>query len=65
MQRIATKSESIQEGKRMQKQTIEFATVTKNRVVRKICKSYIEQPKTNFKGGSVKWYKDIAKKKTD
>ena len=49
----------------MQKQTVKFATVTKNRLVRKIGKSYIEQPKTNFKGGFVKWYKDRAKKKTD
>ena len=49
----------------MQKQTVKFATVTKNGVVRKIGKSYIEQPKTNFKGGSVKWYEDRANKKTD
>ena len=42
----------------MQTQTIQFATVTKNGVVQKIGKSTILQPKTNFKGGSIKWYED-------
>ena len=47
----------------MQKQTIQFATVIKNGVVQKVGKSTILQPKTNFKGGSIKWYED--KKKVD
>lgn len=47
----------------MQKQTIQFATVIKNGVVQKVGKSIILQPKTNFKGGSIKWYED--KKKAD
>ena len=44
-------------------QTIQFATVTKNGVVQKVGRSTIVQPKTNFKGGSIKWYED--KKKAD
>ena len=47
----------------MKTQTIQFATVTKNGVVQKVGKSIILQPKTNFKGGSIKWYED--KKKED
>lgn len=47
----------------MQKQTIEFAIETKNGVVQQIGRSSILQPKTNFKGGSVKWYEDKLKKK--
>ena len=42
----------------MKTQTIQFATVTKNGVVQKVSKSTILQPKTNFKGGSIKWYED-------
>lgn len=48
----------------MQEQTVEFAIETKNGVVR-IGKSLILQPKTNFKGGSVKWYEDKPKQKED
>ena len=47
----------------VQAQAIQFATVTKNGVVQKVGKSTILQPKTNFKGGSIKWYED--KKKAD
>lgn len=47
----------------MQTQTIQFAVVTKNGVVQKVGKSTISQPKTNFKGGAIKWYED--KKKAD
>lgn len=46
----------------MQTQRIEFATVVKNGVIQKIGKSTITQPKTNFKGGSIKWYEDKPKK---
>ena len=48
-----------------QKQTVEFATVTKNGVVQKIGRSSILQPKTNFKGGSIKWYPDRPKEKAN
>lgn len=46
----------------MQKQTVEFATVVKNGVVEKIGRSSVYVPKTNFKGGSIKWYEDKPKK---
>lgn len=42
----------------MQTQTIEFAVETKKGTVQKVGKSILLQPKTNFKGGSVKQYKD-------
>ena len=42
----------------MKTQAIQFATVTKNGVVQKVGKSTILQPKTNFKGGSIKWHED-------
>lgn len=45
----------------MQTQTNEFAVETKNSTVQKVGKSIVLQPKTNFKGGSVKWYKDKPK----
>lgn len=40
------------------KQKIEFAVVTKNNVVVQVGKSQIYQPKTNFKGGEIKWFDD-------
>lgn len=43
---------------------MEFAVETKNGVVR-IGKSSILQPKTNFKGGSIKWYECKPKKQED
>ena len=49
----------------MQRQTIEFATVTKNNVVQKIGKSIIHQPKTNFNGIGIKWYEDKPKHKSN
>lgn len=42
----------------MNKQTMQFATVTENGVIAKVGKSTILQPKTNFKGGSIKWADD-------
>lgn len=45
----------------MQKQTIEFATTRKNGIITRIGKTAINQPKTNFKGGSIKWYADKQK----
>lgn len=46
----------------MQKQTVEFVTVVKNGVVEKIGRSFVYAPKTNFKGGSIKWYEDKLQK---
>lgn len=45
----------------MKKQTIEFATVINNGAIEKLGKSSVLQPRTNFKGGSVKWYEDRKK----
>lgn len=47
----------------MQTQTVNFAVSTNNGIVQGIGRSAIYQPKPNFKGGSIKWYKD--KKKSD
>lgn len=49
----------------MQKQTIQFAVQSKNGVVQRVGKSTILQPKTNFKGGTVKCYEDKPKQKTN
>ena len=46
----------------MKKQTLQFATVTENGVVTRIGRSVVLQPKTDFKGGSVKWYEYKLKK---
>lgn len=45
----------------MQKQTIEFAVTRKNGIITRVGRTGINQPKTNFKGGSVKWYEDKRK----
>lgn len=45
----------------MQKQTIEFATIHKNSIITRIGKTGINQPRANFKVGSVKWYEDRQK----
>lgn len=47
----------------MQTQTVNFAVSVKNGIVQSVGRSAIYQPKTNFKGGSIKWYED--KKKSD
>ena len=49
----------------MQKQTIQFAVQSKNGVVQRVGKSTILQPKTYFKGGSIEWYEDKPKKKSN
>ncbi len=48
--------------KTMQSQTIQFAIESKSGVIQRIGKSSVYQPKTNFKGGSIKWYEDKPKK---
>ena len=45
----------------MNKQTVQFATVTENNAISKVGRSVITQPRTNFKGGSVKWHPDRMK----
>ena len=49
----------------MVKHEMQFAVVTKNNVVVQVGKSQIYQPKTNFKGGEIKWFDDtrLIKKK--
>lgn len=43
----------------MKKQTVSFAVQTdKHGVVQRIGRSVINQPKINFKGGSVRWFDD-------
>jgi hypothetical protein len=51
------------EAVNMQKQTMEFATVSKSGIVQKIGKGIILQPEIKFKGGSIKWHKDKLKSK--
>lgn len=49
----------------MQKtQTVEFAVTKDKGSITKIGGASILQPKTNFKGGSVKWYEDKVRQKT-
>ena len=42
----------------MEKQTVEFAVVTENGVVKQIGKSIMVQPKICFKGGEIPWFDD-------
>lgn len=49
----------------MRTQTVEFATVRKDRVIQTIGRSTITQPKTNFQGGSIRWYEEKPKQKTN
>ena len=48
----------------MQKQTVEFAVTRKNGNITQIGRTGINQPKTNFKGGTIKWYPDKLKQKS-
>lgn len=48
----------------MNRQTVEFAVTQNNGVINKIGRTSILQPKTNFKGGSIKWYEDRPKVKS-
>lgn len=48
----------------MQKQTVEFATTRKNGIITKIGRTGINQSKTNFKGGSVRFYDDKRKQES-
>lgn len=45
----------------MHRQTIEFAVTRKNGIITRIGRTGINQPKTNFKSGSVRFYEDRRK----
>ena len=47
----------------MHRQTVQFAVTHNKGNVTRIGKASILQPKTNFKGGSIKWYEDNPKQK--
>lgn len=47
----------------MKRQTVEFEFKKQNRATANMGRATVYQPKTNFKGGSVKWYEDKPKKK--
>ena len=46
----------------MHRQTVQFAVTRNNGNMTRIGRTGINQPKTNFKGGSVKWYEDKPKR---
>ena len=48
----------------MHKQTVEFAVTRKNGNITRIGRTGINRPRSNFKGGSVKWHEDKPKKKS-
>ncbi len=47
----------------MQVQTIEFAVTRNKGRITRVGRTSIPQPKTNFKGGGVKWYDGKSKQK--
>ena len=46
----------------MHRQTVQFAVTRNNGNITRIGRTGINQPKTNFKGGSIKWYEDKPKR---
>lgn len=48
----------------MQIQAVEFAVTRNNGAITRVGRTGILQPKTNFKGSSVKWYKDKPRQKS-
>lgn len=48
----------------MHRQTVEFAVTRDKSGTTRIGRASIPQPKTNFKGGSIKWYKDNPKQES-
>ena len=48
----------------MHRQTVEFAVTRNKGSITRIGRTSIPQPKTNFKGGSIKWYKDNPKQES-
>lgn len=48
----------------MKTQTVEFAVTRKKGTITRVGRTSILQPKTNYKGGSIKWYKDKPKQES-
>mgnify|MGYP001065058873 FL=1 len=48
----------------MHRQTVEFAVTRNKGSITRIGRTSIPKPKTNFKGGSIKWYKDKPKQES-
>jgi hypothetical protein len=48
----------------MQTQTVRIAVTKKGNVIDKVGRASICQPKTNFSGGSIKWYQDKLRKES-
>ena len=48
----------------MKTQTVEFAVTCKNNTINRVGRTSILQPKTNYRGGSIKWYKDKPKQES-
>lgn len=48
----------------MQTQTVEFAVMRNNGIITRVGRTGILQPKTNFKGGTIKWHEDKPKQKS-
>ena len=48
----------------MQVQTVEFAVTRNKGRITRVGRTSISQPKTKFKGGSIKWYEGKSKQKT-
>ena len=55
----------LREVDHMEKQTMYFAIEKKNRIITKIGRSIVIQPKPNFKSGSIKWFDDSKLLKTN
>lgn len=49
----------------MHTHTAEFAVKRNKGRITRVGRTSIPQPKTNFKGGSIKWYKDKPKQKSE
>lgn len=50
----------------MQSKTLEFAVESsRDKVITKVGKSSVLQPKPNYKGGSTKWYQDKQKAESE
>ncbi len=47
----------------MKTQSVQFAVVTRDKVVTKVGKATIAEPKTNYNGKGIKWYEDKPKSK--
>lgn len=48
----------------MKTQVANFAVTKKGNAIDRVGKSSIPQPKTNFSGGSIKWYQDKPRKES-